>query len=152
MGLCLFLHMSVIFSGSVSVTLLPLPANQGNIKFYITFSNILRMQEPPGFLLSSGWHFSLCLAFEEGCFCCEVLLSYCEVLLSPFRRSGCSECEFWWWPKGANADEKAEPHPCVLGRQGAPDLTWKAAVIQSGLGQRDINELRGKPKIGKKGS
>lgn len=73
--LCLFLHMSVIFSGSVSVTLLPFPASHGNMKFYITFLNILTMKEPPGFLLRSGWHFSLCLAFEEGYFCCEVLLS-----------------------------------------------------------------------------
>lgn len=75
MVLCLFFQVSVIFSGSVSVTLLPFPVSHGNMKFYIMFLNILTMKEPPGFLLRSGRHFVLCLAFEEGYFCCEVLLS-----------------------------------------------------------------------------
>lgn len=143
-----YFYVSVLFSGNVSVTLLPFPASHRNVKFYLTFLTTLRWGSLQAFHKDQDGIFRCVLLLKKAIFavkCCSFLF-YCEVLLFSLRRSGCSECEFWWWPKGTNVDEKAEPHHCELGRQGAPALTWKAAAIQSGLGQRDINEPREMPK------
>lgn len=90
MAVYLFLHMSVIFSGNASMTLLPFSASHGNMKLLPKVLSHVNDKRASRLFLKVRTEF-----FAVPCFWRTIFLSWS----AGFRKSRLSECKFQWWPE-----------------------------------------------------